>query len=220
MLLTDANVDHLGGLATLRQGGTHGFYVRSSSVVRSIATAQPAFAPFDRAPHHWLDVPLNRRCEPAGDGDPIGEELTVLAHAVPGLTPGYDGRRNLPGAVVAYEIVQRDGARLLFAPVFSSIDDALAQAIARADVAFLDRTFCSDDELLAAQLLPKRAWDLGHQPVGGLDGTLARVKRSQTRLIFTHMNNSNPMLDPGSEAHADVRASGAEIAYDGMELRL
>ncbi|MBV8283580.1 MAG: pyrroloquinoline quinone biosynthesis protein B, partial [Candidatus Eremiobacteraeota bacterium] len=46
MLLTDANVDHIGGLAVLRQSGTHRFVVRSSAVVRDIATAQPAFAPF------------------------------------------------------------------------------------------------------------------------------------------------------------------------------
>jgi len=34
------------------------------------------------------------------------------------------------------------------------------------------------------------------------------------------MNNSNPMLDPQSAAFGAVRESGAEIAYDGMELAL
>jgi pyrroloquinoline quinone biosynthesis protein B len=221
MLLTDANVDHLGGLAVLRQRGTGGFVVRSSGVVRAIATAQPAFAPFAAPPHRWLDVPLDAPCDAAGKRDMVGNELAVRALAVSGTTPGYDGRRRTRGAVVAYEIAERTRtARLLFAPVFAGVDDVLARAIDASDVAFLDGSFYSDDELLAQDLMPKAAKDLGHQPVGGTDGTLERLRGTRTRVIFTHVNNSNPMLDPGSTAHAKVREFGAEIAYDGMEVTL
>jgi len=221
MLLTDANVDHLGGLATLRQGGAGGFTVRSSAVVREIATAQPAFSPFAQPPHRWLEVPLDRTCQSEGAGDIVGDELTVRAFSVPGVTPGYDGRRRLQGAVVAYEIAERGrDDRLLFAPVFASIDDPLMRAISAATVAVVDGSFYSEDELLAGGLLPKRARDLGHQPVGGAGGTLEQLSGATTHLIFTHLNNSNPMLDPQSSAHAQIRAFGADIAYDGMELRL
>jgi len=220
MLLTDANVDHLGGLATLRQAGATGFIVRSSAVVREIATAQPAFAPFAQPPHRWLEVPLDRTCQSEGAGDIVGNELSVRAISVPGVTPGYDGRRRRQGAVVAYEICERGrDNRLLFAPVFASIDEALMRAVSAANVAFVDGSFYSDDELIAAGLLPKRTRDLGHQPVGGAGGTLERLSGSTTRLIFTHLNNSNPMLDPQSPAHAQTRAFGADISYDGMELR-
>lgn len=221
MLLTDANVDHLGGLTVLRQAGDHRFVVRSSDVVRSIATAQPAFAPFAAPPHRWLDVSFDRLCEPAGATDIVGNELTVRAIAVPGMTPGYDGRRTQRGAVVAYEIAEAAGGpSLLFAPVFSSIDTPLREAIGRAAVAFLDGSFYSDDELVSAQLMDKPARSLGHQPVGGEDGTLAQLHGLRARVIFTHLNNSNPMLDPTSQAHARVRAFGGEIAYDGMNLVL
>lgn len=33
------------------------------------------------------------------------------------------------------------------------------------------------------------------------------------------LNNSNPMLDPDTEAAARVREACAEVAFDGMELR-
>ncbi len=221
MLFTDANVDHLGGLAVLRQAGDHRFVLRSSGAVRSIATAQPAFAPFAAPPHQWLEVPFDRSCEPAGPADIVGNALTVRAIAVPGTTPGYDGRRTPRGAVVAYEIVESaGGASLLFAPVFSAIDAPLREAIARAGVAFLDGSFYSDDELVSAELMNKPARSLGHQPVGGEDGTLAHLQGLRTRVIFTHLNNSNPMLDPSSKAYAQVRAFGGEIAYDGMHLTL
>ncbi len=219
MLLTDANVDHLGGLATLRQSGAHRFLVRSSAVVRSIATAQAAFAPFAVSPHRWLEAPLDAPCDAQCDDDIVANQLTVRALAVPGTTPGYDGRRELSGAVVAYEIGERgQEQRLLFAPVFSHIDEELRGAIAAAQIAFLDGTFFSDDELVAQELMPKRARALGHQPVGGPDGTLAQLRGIRTPIVFTHLNNSNAMLDPASAAYSHVREFGAEIAYDGMEL--
>ncbi len=221
ILFTDANVDHLGGLATLRQSGEHRFIVRSSAIVRAIATAQPAYAPFSQPPHRWLESPLDVPCDAASEGDIVGNQLAVRALSVPGMTPGYDGRRRMPGAVVAYEISDLDRKnRLLFAPVFSGVDAALRAAIASVQIAFIDGTFYTADELVAQHLLPKRAESLGHQSVGGQGGTLERLRGIGTRIIFTHLNNSNPMLDPSSAASQEIRDAGAEIAYDGMELLL
>jgi pyrroloquinoline quinone biosynthesis protein B len=220
VLITDANLDHIGGLAVLRQAAGR-VRVRSSAVVREIATAQPSFAPFAAPPHRWLAAPLNELCPSDGDDDLVGNSLFVRALAVPGTTPGYDGRRPVRGAVIAYDVSERDSERrVLFAPVFAAIDAALRDAIGRASIAFLDGSFYHDDEMIAANLSSKHARSLGHLPVGGSAGTLAQLRGVQTRLVFTHLNNSNPMLDPESPAHASVRAFGAEIAYDGMELTL
>ena len=148
-------------------------------------------------PHRWLEVPLDGPCVPCGDDDLAGNDFEIRAIAVPGTTPGYDGRREAAGAVVAYEIAEAKGTkRLLFAPVFSSIDGALARAIASAGVAFLDGTFFSDDELVSQRLLPKHASALGHHALGGREGTLEQLRGTATRLILTHINNSNPILNP------------------------
>ena len=60
ILLTDANVDHIGGLPVLRQSSRR-TRVRSSAAVRAIAATQPSFAQFDAPPHRWLEVPLGER---------------------------------------------------------------------------------------------------------------------------------------------------------------
>lgn len=221
VLVTDANVDHIGGLAVLRQRGqSTGFRVRSSAVVRAIATAQPGFAPFAAPPHRWLELPPDELCRDDGGGDLVGNVLSVRTIAVPGTTPGYDGRRAVHGAVVAYEIAERGSHKtLLFAPVFAAIDAKLRAAIAAASVAFVDGSFFSDEELDEVGL-HKRARALGHQPVGGPDGTLTQLRPGATRLIFTHVNNSNPLLDPSSEASASVHELGAEVAFDGMDVTL
>jgi pyrroloquinoline quinone biosynthesis protein B len=208
ILLTDANVDHLGGLAVLRQTHPVGFEIFSSAVVREIATAQPAFAPFAKPPHRWHVV--DERPFTMGGGT-----LTAAALAVPGLTPGYAGRDGRAGAVVAYRV-----GCVLFAPVFAAIDERLAHAIAEADVAFLDGSFWSDDEMERSALDRKRARTLGHLPVGGEDGSLATIATLGNRRIYTHLNNSNPLLDPRSAEATVLAQAGAEIAWDGLEVRL
>jgi pyrroloquinoline quinone biosynthesis protein B len=212
MMFTDANIDHLGGLAVLRQAGPHAFEIYSSSIVRSIAQHQPAFAPFVSAPHSWNAVSLNEPFRWNG--------LSIRGFSVPGTTPGYDGRRTVDGAVVAYEVWENERDTVLFAPVFSAVNDRLEQAMLRANVAFLDGSFFSDDEMAVEHLSEKTARHLGHLPVGGRGGTLEhlRGKRGPLRTIFTHLNNSNPMLDPHSDAAARIREAGAEIAYDGLEI--
>ena len=221
IFLTDANLDHLGGLAVLRSASGTGIEVHSTIAVREIAVAQPSFAHFASAPNRWIEMPLAVTV-PVKTDDTADDWLEVRAIAVAGTTPGYDGRRAVRGAVVAYEIADRGSEkRLLFAPVFGAINGALAGAIASASVAFLDGTFFTDDEMDPKGIAPqRRARAMGHQPVSGTGGTLAQLHGAHNRIVFTHLNNSNPMLDPQSEAHAAVRATGAEIAYDGMELTL
>jgi pyrroloquinoline quinone biosynthesis protein B len=218
MLLTDANVDHLGGLVTLRQAGEHRFTLRSSGLVREIATAQPAFAPFAQAPHRWLAADAGF-LEPAA-GDPIGETLTVRAIPVPGLTPGFTGRRALRGAVTAYAISAGGGRTLLFAPVFAAIDAALAAEIRAADVSFLDGSFFSDAEMSDTGAGDKRATALGHAPLSGDGGSLAAIGTDHRRCFVTHVNNTNPILDPASDAAAVLARYNVEIAADGLVLEL
>ena len=157
MLFTDANVDHLGGLTVLRQHGTHGFRAalergrsrdrRRAAGLRAVRAAAASLA--RGAPRRALRARRRR-------GRLVGRQLTVRAIPVAGTTPGYDGRRHVRGAVVAFEIrALRESARLLFAPVFADIDDALRAAIEAADVAFLDGSFYSDDELVAQGLASK-----------------------------------------------------------------
>ena len=219
VFLTDANLDHIGGLAILRQA-TQPLRIWSSRVVREIAAAQPSFAQFAAAPHVWFDVPLDDE-SPIRDGGGLDAGLEVRAICVPGTTPGYDGRRVVNGSIVAYELLNRGSERrLLFAPVFAAIGETLRAAIARAAVAFLDGSFYTEEELQGANPGGRRARAMGHQPVGGPGGTLEQLGTVKARVYFTHVNNTNPMLDTGSQAFREVRARGAEIAYDGMELTL
>jgi pyrroloquinoline quinone biosynthesis protein B len=62
---------------------------------------------------------------------------------------------------------------------------------------------------------------MGHLPVGGPNGSLARIAALPiARRIYVHINNTNPMLIEGSPEHAAVVSAGIEIGWDGLEFEL
>jgi pyrroloquinoline quinone biosynthesis protein B len=60
---------------------------------------------------------------------------------------------------------------------------------------------------------------MAHLPIGGEHGSLQGLASlSVGRRIFTHVNNTNPILMRRSLERAAVRRGGWEVAFDGMEL--
>jgi pyrroloquinoline quinone biosynthesis protein B len=95
------------------------------------------------------------------------------------------------------------------------------EAMEGTDSVLFDGTFWSDDELSATGLMERSARALAHWPVGGADGSLSTLSNiAAHRRIFLHINNTNPILREDSSERQAVNASGWEVAYDGMEIRL
>ncbi len=66
-----------------------------------------------------------------------------------------------------------------------------------------------------------RAQDMGHIPIGGPEGSLARLSRlPKTRTVYLHINNTNPILREDSSERAAVEAAGAEVGYDGLDITI
>jgi pyrroloquinoline quinone biosynthesis protein B len=66
---------------------------------------------------------------------------------------------------------------------------------------------------------------MGHLPMTGPGGTLTRISRHRetrraARWAYTHLNNTNPVLDPGSPEHNEVLAACVELPHDGTEFKL
>jgi pyrroloquinoline quinone biosynthesis protein B len=214
MLLTDANIDHIGGLAVVRQSGSHAFTLLSSGTVRSIARSQPMCAPFFEPPHAWDVLEPGRAVRSDG--------LAFEAIPVDGLTPGYAGRQRARGAVIAVMVTDvRTATSALFAPVFASVDANLLAAVAKAKLAFVDGSFWSDDELSSVGV-PKASQSLGHLPIDGLGGSLAALAEAAktTDVYYCHVNNTNPVLDQRSDPARLVAQAGLSIADDGREFAI
>jgi pyrroloquinoline quinone biosynthesis protein B len=110
------------------------------------------------------------------------------------------------------------GRTLVVATAVGSLEgvDALVNG---ADGLLFDGTFWSEDELVARGLGKAFARDMAHVPVGGRGGSLEGLAGlAPACRVYTHVNNTNPMLRSDSPEHAAVERAGWKIAHDGLEL--
>jgi pyrroloquinoline quinone biosynthesis protein B len=118
--------------------------------------------------------------------------------------------RSEAGDTVAYRI---EGDRSLFyAPDLDAITPDVIAQIRAADVAVLDGTFFRKKEL--------RRDDAGSVPHPAIADTMTAVSQLGTKIVFTHLNHTNPALDPESRENLAVEALGMKIAREGDVLPL
>jgi pyrroloquinoline quinone biosynthesis protein B len=138
-----------------------------------------------------------------------------------GKQPSYAGADHAPAdATVGLVVSDPCGGSLLYAPCVPELTGELLDACRSCSLILLDGTFFSDDELVRLRG-HRTARRLGHLPVDGQDGSLARLEPEiRSKVVYTHLNNTNPLLDEGSDAADRVRCAGAAVAIDGAEYEL
>lgn len=92
----------------------------------------------------------------------------------------------------------------------------LTDEVARVDYALIDATFYADGEIPGRNMA-----DIPHPFV---TESMALFKNAtddeRAKIHFIHMNHTNPLLDPNSEASRQVLRAGFQIARPGMKLAL
>ena len=224
ILLTNADLDHCLGLLSLRESHPLVIYA-TERLRRGFTDGNVLYRTLDRFPGQvtWRALKLGREEELADvEGRPSG--LLVEAVTMPGKLPIHleaDGTSD-PEDSVGFRIRERATGRILaYLSGVGAVTDAVRHAVKDADCVFFDGTFWSSDELPGLGLGTKRAEQMAHLPVGGPDGSLARLHGlAAPRRIFIHVNNTNPLLRDDSPERATVEAAGWEVARDGMEVRI
>lgn len=215
------------GLLHLREFQTF-FLFATPAIQKILQTENRIFDVLHRAdpPVQWQSLSPGARLACRFGEDPAAPPTFICSPiSMGGSFPDYlssELRRSLPSqeSVIALRFEQ-SGKSFFFAPTLPEISGEWLKAAAASDVAFLDGTFWSDDELIATGRAHKTAREMGHIPLSGRDGLLAQFPSdSATRKILIHVNNTNPVLDEDSLEHRAVRDAGFELASDGMEFSL
>jgi pyrroloquinoline quinone biosynthesis protein B len=90
-----------------------------------------------------------------------------------------------------------------------------------ADAVLFDGTFWADDELIALGIGKRTARELDHVPIAGPGGSLERLATLPCRhRIYTHINNTNPILLEHSIERTAVERTGIVVGFDGLRLTL
>jgi pyrroloquinoline quinone biosynthesis protein B len=107
----------------------------------------------------------------------------------------------------------------LVAPAVSELTHELSEAAFDSELIFFDGTFWSDDELAAVRPGGRCAREMNHLPIYGASFDFLR-QSSARRKVYTHINNTNPILMPGSPERTQLDQAGIEIGRDGLEIDL
>nr|WP_107904111.1 pyrroloquinoline quinone biosynthesis protein PqqB [Streptomyces chartreusis] len=216
VILTDAELDHTLGIARLREAD--GFQVLATAPVRQALLDRQrlgeVLAPYTDVT--WRELP-GHGTEPL-DGTPSG--LQVSGIPVSGKRPRYAADAPDDDAwVVALRLYDpSSGASVLYAPALAAWPDRLQQAAAEADCVIVDGTFWDDEEPRRTGISSRTATGMGHLPIDGPGGTAERLAPLSARCLYTHLNNTNPLVDPAAPQHKRLARLGIEVAHDGMVI--
>ncbi len=224
-VLTNGDVDHVIGLVNLREAQPFTIYGtgRVLEILKSNTVFQVLAAPLVPRVELALDKPMALE---GADGD-LG--LTVEAFAVPGKVALYledasagDDFGTQEGDTIGLKISDPATKKSFFyVPGCATIDEALARRLKGASIVFFDGTLFTDDEMIEQGLLGKTGARMGHISMSGPAGSIATFSKLEVgRLIYVHINNSNPALDENSAARKTIEGAGWEVGYDGLEVRL
>jgi pyrroloquinoline quinone biosynthesis protein B len=219
--LTNGDLDHVLGLLSLRE--SQPLVVLATERVRAgLVERNAMLRTLARTPDQvtWRTLELGREVVL----DSVG--LGVTAVAAPGKLPVH-----LVGAVepspednVALRVRDMTSDRVCVVATAVGALDGVDAILRGAELVFFDGTFWSDDELPSQGLGKSRARDMAHVPIGGDDGSLVRFARidglAAARRVYTHINNTNPVLRAGSPERAAVEGAGWELSFDGLEIAL
>jgi pyrroloquinoline quinone biosynthesis protein B len=221
VLLTGADLDHTLGLLSLRESGP--LVIHASSAVRQALSEElrvdaifSSYCGID-----WREPPATLASLSDVEGRASG--IRYEAFAVPGKPPRYR-QRALARAddAVGYRFVdETTGGRLVVIPGLAAFDERVAREAESADVLLVDGTLFDEDEMRRTGTGTATASEMGHVPVSGAEGSLAKLAglKHVTR-VYIHINNTNPMLLEDSLERAAVEAAGVQIGCDGMQFSL
>jgi len=227
VFLPSADVDAVMGLLHLRE--FQSFFVFATPAVQRILRSENGiFRVLDRAdpPVEWQTLLGNRRigCHLSPEA---GDAPTFFYSAVPvGRNyPPYvsdELRRSATTDDASVGITLEQGNKKLFiASTLSGHNSEWTKQAASANLALIDGTFWSDEELAGTGRTNQTAREMGHLPLSGPEGLFAQYpKEANGRKILVHMNNTNPILDENSDEHHQAMEAGFEIAYDGLSIEL
>lgn len=223
IVLSDAELDHTLGLLSLREAGclriyaTEWIYAALSEwnpILRTLRT----YCTIEWQPMRLQEaIPLTR-----ADGLDSGLRCQAFETLSTKMVAFALGSTVSPEATVGYRITDvRTGHVLVYMPAVQQLHAVVRNQLQDCDCLLIDGTCWDDDELVRLGIGRKTARAMGHLPIGGRSGSLEQLAAlNSNRKVYTHINNTNPVLIEDSPQRQAVEAHLIEVAFDGMEMEI
>ena len=224
VVVTNADVDHIAGLLTLRESQPLSVY--GTARVLDVLSRNSVFGVLNPEFVTRTALPLGTETvllRP--DGEASG--LVVETFSVPGKVALYleDAGAGANFGTVAEDTIglrvaaPADGRELFYIPGCAACPPELAERLQGSSLLFFDGTTWVDDEMQATGVGHKTGQRMGHMCMSGPDGSIAAMAPLDiARKVFVHINNTNPVHLKDSPQRKEAERAGWEIGYDGMEI--
>ncbi|MBX9671522.1 MAG: hypothetical protein K2X93_28295 [Candidatus Obscuribacterales bacterium] len=226
IFLTDAELDHTIGLLMLREGSNLRIF-GSSPILTAMSSSFPVASILSKyATLEWCRLNSGRPVE-IEDG-----LLRVNPFFVDRKPPRYvetEPDESSSDWVIGYRFEDvTSGGSVAILPQLGRFDDDIIDGIVDSDYILLDGTFCYEDDLQRAGVTGRTASQMGHLPLFGDAGIISGIKKVNARrrllgkmpakTLLLHINNTNPVMLPGSEERKVLSDSEIEVVDDGLLL--
>ncbi|HEY5233575.1 MAG TPA: pyrroloquinoline quinone biosynthesis protein PqqB [Verrucomicrobiae bacterium] len=207
VILTDGEMDHVAGLLSLREQKT--LRLICTSAVKNLLTKEfpllPTLEKYCRIRHSTFPVQI------------AGIRICALELETK-KAPPYSRRPARRGEVVALRL-EANSKSFVYLPGLPVINKSVNEFVAGCDCLLGDGTFWSEREMISPGLSKRTAHAMGHVRIGGEGGSLEWLRTLKVpRKIYTHINNTNPILKKNSPERRAVEQAGLEISHDGMDI--
>jgi pyrroloquinoline quinone biosynthesis protein B len=206
ILLTHAHIGHYSGLIHL---GREVMGTRAVPVF-----AMPRMRRFLETNGPWSQLVSLENIELRNLSDGQALQLNEHIRVIPFIVP----HRDEYSETVGFRVVGPNRSVLYLPDIdkWNKWNERIEDVLASVDVAYLDGTFYSDNEL------PGR--DMSEIPHPFIVESLQRFSRlpvsERSKVRFMHFNHTNPVLDPESPQARSVTAAGLRLADQGEIVEL
>ena len=107
-------------------------------------------------------------------------------------------------------IIEGENKKLFYLADITDFTDEIVECVEEADIAIIDGTFWSEDEIGRFEEVP-------HPPIRR---SLDQFSDTDTEIYFTHLNHTNPAIKEDSQERQELEKRGFNVATQGMELNL
>jgi pyrroloquinoline quinone biosynthesis protein B len=207
VFLTHAHIGHYTGLMHF------GHEASGSSNVPVYAMPRMLEFLSTNGPWDQLVRYLNIRLIPLSDGTSVSLDDESLR-----VTPLLVPHRDEYSETVAFRIEGPERTAVFVPDVdkWERWDTSIREIVRTSDYALIDATFFADGELPGRDMSK-----ISHPAVSeSMDLLEDLTDEEKSRVIFIHMNHTNPLLIDGSDAQAEVKRRGFRYATEGMRLAL
>jgi pyrroloquinoline quinone biosynthesis protein B len=227
VVLTNADLDHVLGLLLMRE--SQQLHVYATASVRRILTEDNTMFRMlaqKQGQVKWTDITPGNTFELISvDGTASGLMCTAfssLAKFPIYVEPKRVAELSMAEAVLTLTIEdKRTSKKMAYLPGVATLDAEWLKRISECDLVFCDGTMWTDDELQRISGATRTSREMGHIPMSGEKGSIELLSPLKRPIkVYTHINNTNPVLNESGAEYKQVLNQGIQVGQDGMEFNL